>query len=90
MGKVIWPSAATDHLDQITAYIAQFDPIAARAIRDRLFGSGNSLTDFPGRGRPASGGTRELSSVPPYILRYEIENDTVTILSIRHGARSPD
>ena len=90
MAKVVWPSAATDHIDHITAHIARFDPMAAEEIRDRLFALGNSLIDFPNRGRPASGGTRELTAVPPYILRYEVENDRVIILSIRHGARNPD
>jgi plasmid stabilization system protein ParE len=57
MANVVWPSAAIDHIDQITAYIAQFDSIAAEEIRARLLSSGNSLIDFPNRGRHASGGT---------------------------------
>ena len=31
-----------------------------------------------------------MTNVPPYVLRYVVEDDTVFILSIRHGARNTD
>lgn len=89
MAKVVWLNEAIDQLDLIVAYIELFDPIAAERIGDRLFALGESLADFPHRGRPAGNGTREMVTVPPYILRYQIDGEEVSILSIRHGARRP-
>lgn len=91
MAAVVWLDEAFDQLDLIVAYIAQFDPDAAERIGGRLIALGESLADFPNRGRPASDGTREMVIVRPYILRYEVIADTVTIIGIRHSAqRSPD
>ena len=89
MAKVVWLNEAIDQLDLTVAYIELFDPIAAERIGDRLFTLGQSLADFPERGRPAGNGARELVTVPPYILRYQIDDQGVSILSIRHGARRP-
>lgn len=89
MAKVVWLNEAIDQLDLIVAYIELFDPIAAERIGDRLFALGESLRDFPYRGRPAGNGARELVTVPPYVLRYQIDGEKVSILSIRHGARRP-
>ncbi|MBX9816109.1 MAG: hypothetical protein A4S12_10265 [Proteobacteria bacterium SG_bin5] len=87
MAEVVWLNQAIEQLDQIASYIALFDPAAAGRISTRLVELGQSLETFPNRGRPASNGTRELVSVRPYILRYEVQGDTVIILSVRHAAR---
>ncbi|MES2336924.1 MAG: type II toxin-antitoxin system RelE/ParE family toxin [Pseudomonadota bacterium] len=89
MAKVIWPDQAIDDLEQISAYIKRFDPTAAKEIRIRLVRLGQSLAELPNRGRPAFGGSRELTSVPPYVLRYVVENDSVVVVHIRHGRRRP-
>jgi plasmid stabilization system protein ParE len=31
-----------------------------------------------------------MTTVPPYILRYEVDGEVVRILSVRHGARRPE
>lgn len=91
MIRVFWPDAAVDQLNEIVAYIALFDPAAAARISTRLFELGNSLAEFPERGRPATNGAREMVTVRPHILRYAFEDDLVTILGIRHSAQlSPD
>ena len=87
MAEVVWPPTATDQIDQIVAYIAQHDPVAAVMMRDRIYALGNSLVDFPHRGRPASGGHRELVTASPYVLRYAVDGARVTILGVRHGAQ---
>ena len=89
MARVDWPDQAKDELDQIIAYIREFSPVAATRIGARLFALGESLASSPHRGRPAAGGTRELVTVRPYILRYYVRDDVVTIVSIRHSARRP-
>ena len=87
MAEVIWERVALDDLDDIVAYIERFDPAAALRYEMALRALGESLADFPNRGRPATGGTREMTSVPPYVLGYRVEADEVHVLSIRHGRR---
>ena len=88
--RVAWPDSAVDQLDRIVAYIELFDPRAAKRMAQRLYALGESLTEFPHRGRLAAHGTRELTSVPPYIMQYLVEGDLVTIVAIRHGAQHPE
>ncbi len=82
--------AAIVEIDQIAAYVRVFDPKAAKGLADQLFALGDSLADFPNRGRVASNGARELLTVRPYILRYRVIGDEVVILRVRHGARRQD
>lgn len=89
MAEVVWVDEAIEQLDLIVSYIELFDASAARRLGDRVFALADSLRHFPNRGRPAGNGTREMVTVPPYILRYQVVGDTVSILSVRHGARRP-
>ena len=89
MARVDWTREALFQIAQIADYIALFDSAAAARTSARLVALGESLSDFPNRGRPAAGGTRELVMVPPYILSYAVVDDTVFILGVRHGARQP-
>ena len=89
MAKVIWQQQAIADIRTIARYINDHDPRAARDVSTRLFNLGESLAAFPQRGRPR-GYHREMTNVPPYVLRYVVEDDTVFILSIRHGARNTD
>jgi addiction module RelE/StbE family toxin len=90
MARVDWSRRALRDLDLIQSYIAQFDPVAAARIVNELVDAGNGLNDFPNRGRLGTHGRRELPSVPPYIIRYRVGRDIVTIQSVRHSARRPD
>ncbi len=90
MADIIWRVAALDDLDEAIAYIEHHDRTAADRYRTKLIAAGESLRDFPHRGRPGDlPGRREVTTVPPYIITYEVEDDTVFILSIRHGRRRP-
>lgn len=90
MADVIWRIPALDDLDDAIAYIEHHDRAAAHRYRARLIAAGEALRDFPNRGRRATvPGQREVTSVPPYVMTYEVEGDTVFILSIRHGRRRP-
>jgi plasmid stabilization system protein ParE len=90
MAEVIWQDEAVEELRGIISYINAFDPPAAQRIGSRLFALGESLGDFPRRGRPAAAGLRELVTVSPYILRYRVAGDVVLIVSVKHGARRPE
>jgi toxin ParE1/3/4 len=87
--RVVWsPSALQDILD-IYRYIANFNPRAAGALTDALLNAGDGLVNFPRRGRPVGDNLRELTVVYPYIIRYEVLGNDVTILRVRHGMRRP-
>lgn len=85
MARVVWSREALANLELIIAYIRQFDPAAAKRFAGRLVTVAESLEQFPGRGRPASNGARELAIVPPYVIRYDYDGEEVQILGIRHG-----
>jgi len=87
--KVIWSPSSIRDLQSLRGYIGQFNPRAARDIAARLFEAGNSLKDFPRKGRPAGGNLREWTLVYPYIIRYEIVGDEVHVLGVRHGRQRP-
>lgn len=88
MAEVVWSREALANLDLIIAYIKQFDPAAAQRFAVALVDAAQSLESFPARGRSASNGTREMPVVPPYVIRYDLHGDRVTILGIRHGRQA--
>ena len=87
MARIAWTREALANLELIRAYIEQFDPNAAARLTARLFAAGDSLRDYPNRGRPAEDGLRELPTVRPYVVQYEVHGETVYILRIKHGAQ---
>jgi plasmid stabilization system protein ParE len=87
---IVWTDEAIAHLEAIVAYTAAFNPAAADRPGGRLIEAANSLAEFSDRGREASGGTREMTIVWPYVLRYRVEVERVIILRIRHGAQGGD
>ena len=52
----------------------------------RLIAAATSLSEQPSRGRVA-GRFRELATVPPYLIRCQVTDETVQILRIKHGAQ---
>ena len=87
MHRIEWTDDAVANLDAIVDYVAAFNPAAAGRLAERLIAVADSLAEFPERGRDAGGGRREMTIVWPYVLRYRVDPDRVTILRIRHGAR---
>ena len=89
MADVVWRPEALDDLRRIIGHIDQFDSAAAHGVGVRLYELGESLAEFPRRGRPCDDGTREMTAGSPYVLRYEVDERQVIILSIRHGRQRP-
>lgn len=89
MRRIVWSDQALDDLDEIRRYIADFNPQAAIRFFIRLQAAGESLSEFPGRGRLQSSGLRELLAVKPYVIRYVVEPTEVLIITVRHSARRP-
>ena len=90
MRRVAWTADAAGDRSRLVAYLAEDNPYAARRLAMELDQAAASLTDFPHRGRPGQvAGTRELVTVPPYIMVYEVDAsiDAVVILRVWHAAQ---
>lgn len=89
MTRVRWTSNAADDLAQIVTYIREENPDAARRVAKAIFEGIVQLRKFPRRGRLGlAENTRELVFAPwPYIAVYEIVEDHVHVLRIRHASR---
>jgi toxin ParE1/3/4 len=88
--RIIWTEPALDGIDRAYDYLFDFNRGAAMRVAETLRADGDSLVNFPHRGRPVRGtNMRELVTAYPYIIRYRVEGDDVVILRIRHTARRP-
>lgn len=87
--KVRWTTAAAEDLREIALYIRKDNPEAARRVAQRIFHAANSLEQFPNRGRVGRvAGTREwVISEWPYIIVYRVQDSSIEILRIYHGAQ---
>jgi toxin ParE1/3/4 len=88
--RVVWTKFALRGVWRVYDYLVDYNPQAARHMAEALFAAGDSLVNFPHRGRPVPGTrSRELVSVNPYIIRYRVVGDEVVIQRVRHSARRP-
>jgi len=87
VAEVVWTRRAALEVGAVRAYVGQFSPLAAQRLSTRLVQAARSLESLPDRGRLISAGRRELTIVPPYLIRYARYGDRVIILEIRHSAR---
>lgn len=79
------PAARTD-LIKIRAYIDRFNSAAASRLAVELVAACDRLELFPERGRPGSvPGTRELTTVWPYVIVYRVRRGDVEVLHVWHG-----
>lgn len=87
--RIRWTTRAADDLAGIVEHIRKDNPEAARRVAQTIFDGIAGLRTFPNRGRQGLvENTRELVLTPwPYIAVYEILNDQVQVLRIRHGAQ---
>jgi len=89
---VRWSRAALNDLKDQLAYIARYNPAAARDVTARIRHSAKALEELA-TGRPGRvGGTYEKPVTRlPYIIAYEIKaldaRETVVILRVIHAAR---
>lgn len=87
--KLRWTNPALADLNDIHAYIAGHNPMAALRVARLLRAQAEGLTAHPQIGRAGRiGGTRELVVTgSSFIIAYRITEASVDILAIRHGAR---
>ena len=88
--NVRWTRPAKEDLAAILRHIRQDDHVAAQRVAKRILEEAASLKTMSERGRPGTiAGTREIVFAPwPYILVYEVQENQVLILTVRHAARN--
>jgi len=84
--EIIFSPQAMRDLRAIRDYIAADNPAAASRMAVELVAACDRLELFPERGRPGlRRGTRELTTVWPYVIVYKVTRQRVDIISIWHG-----
>ena len=89
MKRLVIAEPAARDLEDIVDYIALDNPVAAEGVYRGIVAAARKLPEFPALGRPGRHPeTRELN-VPglPYLIVYEVNAKTVTILAVFHIAR---
>ncbi|MEC3910210.1 type II toxin-antitoxin system RelE/ParE family toxin [Sphingobium sp. CR2-8] len=85
---VRWTPEARQDRSDIWDYLVALDPCAAMRMDEQFSVAVARLADFPMLGHEgAMPGTRELTPHPGYRLVYEVDGDTVWILTLVHAMR---
>lgn len=86
--KVRVSRQANADLDEIFSFVATDKPVAAAGLIEALLVAMAQLADFPFMGRQGRRrGTRELPTVPPYIIVYSTSSRHVNVDRILHSAQ---
>ncbi|OYT91888.1 MAG: type II toxin-antitoxin system mRNA interferase toxin, RelE/StbE family [Burkholderiales bacterium PBB3] len=86
--RVIWTPQAEQDRSDIWDYIAADNPRAAVALDELFSDAAFRLADHPKLGKPGTiPGTRELIAHANYRLVYELNEETVWILTLVHTSR---
>lgn len=87
--KLRYTHRALDELDEILTYIAQHSPQGARRVHLRIRAVIEMLLQHPRSGRRTTNPRlRRIAATPfPYLIFYELRDDELVIIGIRHGAR---
>jgi toxin ParE1/3/4 len=91
--RLEWTDPAIDDIDRIYSYIAHFNTTAASRLATEIVVAADRLAVFPNIGRVGRVvGTREVATVWPYVLVYEVTSNAVRVLRVWHGAqdRAPE
>jgi addiction module RelE/StbE family toxin len=88
--KIVWTDPAVEDLRELHAYIARDSEMYAGGFVERIILAAERLVAHPKLGRIVSETTdesiRELI-FQRYRIIYRIDNDTIELLSVIHGAR---
>ncbi|PWR21782.1 type II toxin-antitoxin system RelE/ParE family toxin [Zavarzinia compransoris] len=86
--KLRWSRQARTDRQDIRAFIARDNPMAALALDRQLADRASQLVFNPHQGRKGRlPGTRELVAHHNYVLVYAVTDDAVQILRVLHVAR---
>lgn len=89
--EIRWTEPAIRDLSDIRTWIAADESLTAERVARSLTESVDKLQSLPFRGRPDRvAGTRELVLAGwPWIVVYEVTDETVTVLRVLYGFRMP-
>lgn len=89
MTPVVWSRRAAGHLLSIRRYIRQFNPEAAQGTAKRILQSVRSISEHPQIGRAGRiASTREFAVAgTPYLIVYMMQDATLEIVAVLHGAQ---
>ena len=87
--KILWSAASVRHLREVVDYLEGESSGGAMTTRLRIMRIVKQLSLMPYSGRVGRvEGTREaVVNRSPYIVVYQVSQETVEILGIWHGAR---
>lgn len=86
--NVLWRVAARDDLVGIVEFIARDNPAAAQKLKDDIEAKVTKLVDHPRLYRPGRvEGTREMLVRANYLVIYQEDDVTVSILRVLHAAQ---
>lgn len=87
--KLAWSLLALHDFESATDYIAKDNPHAARQVAERILDATRRLCEYPFIGRVGDDPEQRewLVSRTPYVLIYEIHDDTIYIVRVWHTSR---
>jgi toxin ParE1/3/4 len=87
--RVRWTVDAANDLTHIVERIREDNVTAAERVAQTIYKGVDSLRTFPNRGRVGRASyTRELVFAPlPYIAVYQVIEDQVQVLRVRHASQ---
>ncbi|MFA6174360.1 MAG: type II toxin-antitoxin system RelE/ParE family toxin [Kiritimatiellales bacterium] len=90
MNRILWTAPAVSDLDSIREYIARDSEVYADSVLSEIFDAVDQLLTYAESGRVVpelnEKQTRELIA-GNYRVMYDIQADTIRILTVLHGAR---
>lgn len=89
--KLRYTLRAAEELEDILAYIAERSPQGAVHVHRRIQAITELVARRPRAGRPTSEPRlSRLTTAPyPYVIFYELTDDAVVVIGVRHAARDP-
>jgi plasmid stabilization system protein ParE len=92
MKAVFTPGALAD-LNEILDWLKSKNPLAAAAVENSIGATVARVTKQPKSTRTVTQWAGNVRAVPlvrhPYIIFYQVQDDCIEILHIRHTARAP-
>jgi toxin ParE1/3/4 len=87
--KVLYTETALAEVDEILAYIAKDNPLAADEVSVMLQATVRRLADYPRLAIETDEPNVRVTPVLPYryLIFYSVDRDTVIVRNIRHAAR---